>query len=305
MRLADAIVGCTAFLVTALALHSGSAQVVPDVQLQAAVERTMAGHPGALVVVDIMSRQILAAENLDLAGTQLERPGSTLKPFVLMALIESHKLNPNERLLCRRPLRIGSARLDCTHPTSITELNADDAISYSCNSYVAQVAKRMSESEIVEVFRRAGLDSPSGLADRDVTGRIGRPKNQDDLQLEALGDSGIEITAMELLEAYRKLALRKRNGEIEPDGPVFDGLEHSVTYGMAHASNVDGMRIAGKTGTASSASSARTHGFFVGYAPADKPEIALVVFIERGRGMDAAALAQPVFAEFARGTHGK
>jgi penicillin-binding protein 2 len=60
------------------------------------------------------------------------------------------------------------------------------------------------------------------------------------------------------------------------------------------------MKIAGKTGTAASASTPRTHGFFVGYAPADKPEIVMVVFLEQGRGMDAAAVAQTVFAAFAR-----
>jgi beta-lactamase class D len=118
--------------------------------------------------------------------------------------------------------------------------------------------------------------------------------------LEALGADGIEITPLELLEAYRKLALRKRNGDIGKDGPVFDGLEHSVSYGMARASNVDGMRVAGKTGTAASRTNPRTHGFFVGYAPAEKPEIAIVVFVQQGNGADAAALAQTAFAEYAR-----
>jgi cell division protein FtsI/penicillin-binding protein 2 len=60
------------------------------------------------------------------------------------------------------------------------------------------------------------------------------------------------------------------------------------------------MEVAGKTGTATSRESAQTHGFFVDYAPAEKPDIAVVVFLEQGRGMDAAALAQPVFAEFSR-----
>jgi cell division protein FtsI/penicillin-binding protein 2 len=69
---------------------------------------------------------------------------------------------------------------------------------------------------------------------------------------------------------------------------------------MAHAAQVDAIEVAGKTGTAGSQESAQTHGLFVGYAPAENPEIALVVFLERGRGMDAAALAQPVFAEFSR-----
>lgn len=286
----------TILLAAALAVHSAPAGSVPDAALQAAADRTMAGHPGALVVVDVTSGAILASVNLRLATHGLERPGSTVKPFVLMALMEAHKVNPEERLVCKRPLVIGSARMDCTHSLNVTQLNADDAIAYSCNSYFAQVVPRLGALELVQTFRRAGFDSPSGLASDEATGRIGKPVTRAELQLEALGDEGIEITPLELLEAYRKLALQRRDGG---SSPVFDGLEHSVTYGMAHAVNVDGMKVSGKTGTASSARGARTHGFFAGYAPADKPEIAVVVFIDRGRGMDAAALAQPVFAEFA------
>ncbi len=270
---------------------------VRDSALQQAVDRTMAGHAGALVVVEVSSGAILASNNLQLAAHGLERPGSTVKPFVLMALLDSHKVNAEERLICKRPLLIGRTRMDCTHTADVTELNADDAIAYSCNSYFAQVAPRLTENELVEVFRRAGFDSVSGLTDGEASGRIGRPLNRVELQLEALGDSGIEVTPLELLEAYRKLALHVRAGE---HGPVFDGLEHSVTYGMAHAVNVEGMRVAGKTGTASSAHNPRTHGFFVGYAPAEKPEIVVVVFLARGRGMEAAAVAQPVFAEYLR-----
>src|SRR2546429_1370418 len=53
------------------------------------------------------------------------------------------------------------------------------------------------------------------------------------------------------------------------------------------------MHIAGKTGTATAPNTARTHGLFVGYAPADQPEIALVVYLPQGHGLDAAKLAQP------------
>jgi cell division protein FtsI/penicillin-binding protein 2 len=77
-------------------------------------------------------------------------------------------------------------------------------------------------------------------------------------------------------------------------------LEQSVGYGMAHAANVEGMKIAGKTGTAASRESAKTHGFFVGYAPAEKPEIVVVVYLERGNGGDAAGAARVVFVEFAK-----
>jgi cell division protein FtsI/penicillin-binding protein 2 len=138
------------------------------------------------------------------------------------------------------------------------------------------------------------------LAKDEGSGRIERPAEREALQLEALGDRGIEVTGLELLAAYRKLALRKRNGALGVAEPVFAGLEQSIAYGMAHAANVEEMKVAGKTGTAASRTSAATHGFFVGYAPAETPEIAIVVFVERGHGSDAAAMAQPILAEFAK-----
>jgi len=288
------------FFAAALAISLAACPVPGDSTLQRAADRAMAGRAGALMVMDVATGGILAAHNLDAAEQRLERPGSTLKPFVLEALLEMGKLDPNQRLLCRRKLRIGSVEMDCTHPASIRELNTEDAIAYSCNTYVATVALRLSAAELVDVFRRAGLDSPTGFSDTESVGRIAVPENQEELQLEALGDRGIEVTPIRLLEAYRQLALRRRSGNLGADAPVFAGLEQSVEFGMAHAAFVPGMKIAGKTGTAASQNTARTHGFFVGYAPAEKPEIAIVVFLEQGRGLDAAGVAQIVFAAFAR-----
>jgi cell division protein FtsI/penicillin-binding protein 2 len=268
--------------------------------LQKAVELAMKGRAGAAVVADVTTGEILAAQEMELAAHRLARPGSTVKPFVLMALLETGKIEASERLLCRRPLRIGGVRMDCAHPSSIVELNAEEAIAYSCNSYFAEAATRLSGAELAQALRRAGLDSPSGLVKEEASGRIEMPRDKEMLQLEALGDRGIEVTALELLGAYRKLALQKRNGATGRDAAVFAGLEESVTYGMAHAANVDGMKIAGKTGTAASRQSARTHGFFVGYGPAEKPEIVVVIYLEQGNGGDAAGVAHTVFAAAAK-----
>jgi cell division protein FtsI/penicillin-binding protein 2 len=284
-----------------LAVLAAPAAAPPrDASLQRAADAAMSARPGSLVVMDVTSGFVLAAHNLDAAEKNLARPGSTLKPFVLDALLESGKLDPNQRILCRRKFRIGSVEMDCTHPASIMELNAEDAIAYSCNTYVATVAQRLTAAELVDVFRRAGLDSPTGLDANESVGHIAIPANQQELELESLGDRGVEITPIRLLESYRQLALRKRAGNLGADAPVFAGLADSVAFGMAHASFVSTMKVAGKTGTAASPNTPRTHGFFVGYAPADKPEIVLVVFLEQGRGMDAAAVAQSVFAAYAR-----
>jgi len=189
--------------------------------------------------------------------------------------------------------------MDCTHSAAVTELDAEEALAYSCNSYFAQVSARLSAQELVRGLRQAGLNAPSGLVGDEAVGRIDVPATQTELQLEALGDRGIEVTPLELLGAYRKLALQRRNGNSNELEPVFKGLEDSVAFGIARAASVEGMRIAGKTGTASSENSAHTHGLFVGYAPAEKPEIVAVVYLAQGRGLDAAGAAQPVFTEFA------
>lgn len=286
--------------VVLLSPHMGSTP--RDMRLQRAVDQAMQGHAGAIVVVDVTSERILAAKNLEVAGRELVRPGSALKPFVLMELLETGKLDAKQRLLCRRPLRIGGVQMDCSHTRDVAELDADDAIAYSCNSYVAEVTLRLDEGELLGALRRAGLDSPTGLAESESAGQIEHPANQAQLQLTALGERGIEVTPLALLEAYRKLALRKRAGTISASGAVFDGLEHAVAYGTAHGAYVDEMKVAGKTGTAAAANNPRTHGLFVGYAPAEQPEIAVVVYLKQGRGPDAAMVARAVFAEYAQMT---
>jgi len=285
---------------TILFFLTGLSSALGTQSLQQVVDRAMARQFGALIVVDVTTGTVLAAHRLDLAAWSLARPGSTLKPFVLMELLESHRLDANRKLMCRRILRIGSVQMDCTHPASVRELDSADAIAYSCNSYIAEVSLQLNGVELVQLLRRAGFDSRSGLTSDEAIGHIDRPRNPEELQLEALGSRGIEVTPLELLEAYRKLAMQQRSGHLGSAEPVFLGLRQSIALGMAHAAQVDAIEVAGKTGTAGSQESAQTHGLFVGYAPAENPEIALVVFLARGRGMDAAALAQPVFAEFSR-----
>ena len=264
----------------------------------------MKGKPGAAAVIDVASGELLASWNLKLAAQRLASPGSTVKPFVLDELLRTGKIRPEQRLVCRRPLYIAGRRMDCSHSPAITDLDAADAIAYSCNSYFAAVATQLTPQELADVYRRAGFVSLTRLAPSEVTGHILTPSNTGQLQLQALGDWGVEITPLELLWAYRNLALQKRRSESGASAPVFDGLEHSVQYGMAHPAQPTGITAAGKTGTAAGRGTAYTHAFFAGYAPAEKPEIVVVVYLENGRGADAAALAAPIFTAYVKQAHG-
>lgn len=87
--------------------------------LQRVTDLAMNGRAGAAVVAEVKTGELLAAHNLDFAARNLERPGSTVKPFVLMALLEAGKIVASQRLQCRRPLWICGVRMDCAHPASI------------------------------------------------------------------------------------------------------------------------------------------------------------------------------------------
>lgn len=256
----------------------------------------MTGKAGAVVVMDVASGKILAQHHLEVAGQRLEPPGSTVKPFVLMELLAKGKINPEQRVMCRRPLYIGGKRMDCSHPAGITTLDAPDAIAYSCNTYFSTVATRLDPAELADLYKRIGFTAPTNHIPNEVAGKVSTAREPSQLQLQALGEWGVEVTPLELLAAYQNLARQKLKGE-NPGGtaPVFDGLERAVKYGMAHAAQPVGITAAGKTGTASGLYTPRSHGFFVGYAPADKPRMVVLVYLEHGRGLDAAAVAGKIF----------
>lgn len=76
-----------------------------------------------------------------------------------------------------------------------------------------------------------------------------------------------------------------------------NGMENVVSSGTGFAANIQGVRIAGKTGTAENPQG-EVHGWFIGYAPVEDPQIALAVFVEHGGmgGVVAAPIAKKIFA---------
>jgi len=270
-------------------------------KLQKAVARTMAGQRGAAVVVDVRTGRVLAAYHADAAARRVVHPGSSIKPFTLLALLEAGKVDAHTALVCKRPLTIAGHRLDCPHPDTAEALGPAAALAYSCNSYFTSVATRLTPVQLRDSFVRAGFSSLTGLAPNEASGAVALAQSQAELQLQAIGEWGISVTPLELVSAYRDLALlSQKNADAKLTALLFEGLQESVSYGMARAAQpASPMKVAGKTGTALAEEGPWTHGWFAGYAPADNPEIALVVFLEKGHGSDAAALAREIFSAFA------
>jgi cell division protein FtsI/penicillin-binding protein 2 len=268
-----------------------------DSQLQNAVARAMAGNRGTAVVLAVESGQVVASYRLQAAAQRLAAPGSSIKPFTLKALLEADKIDANSALVCKRRLKIAGHQLDCSHPQSGQPLDAATALAYSCNSYFTGVATRLSPAQLRESFIGDGFTRATGMAAEEVAGTVALASSSDELRLQAIGEWGVRVTPLELLRAYRNLALLAASKGDPKLAAIFQGLEGSTSYGMARSAQPEnGVRVAGKTGTATADEGSWTHGWFAGFAPADKPTIVLVVFLEKGRGADAADVARQIFA---------
>jgi cell division protein FtsI/penicillin-binding protein 2 len=268
--------------------------------LQQAVSRSMAGKRGTAVVIDVATGKVLAASHLEVAARRLALPGSSIKTFTLLALLEAGKINEQTTFMCKRSLKVGGHNLDCTHPEMKQPFDPVTALAYSCNTYFATMATRLAPAELRRSFLKYGFGSASGLAPNEVSGNVALASTQAESQMEAIGEWGLHVTPLELLRGYQRVAQLSRKHDAKLD-PLFAGLEGSTAYGMGRLAQPDGMmKVAGKTGTSLVEEGSWRHGWFAGYAPEHNPEIVLVVFLEKGNGpVDASDVAREIFTAYA------
>ena len=258
--------------------------------LDAALART-----GVVAVVLEEDGGMLAAEHAAEAANLQRAPGSVLKPLFLAAALREGKVRAETTVVCHGNLRLAGRDLACTHPREENVLNAERALAWSCNEWFAQMALRFTPEQAAAVLRGYGFGSRAGLATEESAGVVREARNAAETQLMVLGLDDVEVTPAQLAEAYSKLA---REWSAEP--VVERGLRGSVEYGMAHNAATAGMAIAGKTGTASDAGEAWTHGWFAGIAEKKGERVAAVFYVPHGSGADAALMAHRFFALWGR-----
>jgi cell division protein FtsI/penicillin-binding protein 2 len=267
--------------------------------LDESVDRVFAGQPGAAVVIRVPDGAVLAAHNVPVLTRRIASPGSAIKPFVLSLLLETAAVRPEDSIACRKNLVIAGKKLNCSHPPELQTFKADEALAFSCNSYFATAAQRLKPGELERRFMQLGFNRPSGLLPGEGQGRIATANNVAVRQLLAIGVAGIEVTPLELAAAYLKLARLNPSRASPAEKVVLAGLREATDYGLARNAKPDQLSVAGKTGTASDSSSSYTHAWFAGFAPVEKPEIVVVVFVDRGHGsVEAANLAYRIFQAY-------
>ncbi|MGL5852416.1 MAG: penicillin-binding transpeptidase domain-containing protein, partial [Phycicoccus sp.] len=107
---------------------------------------------------------------------------------------------------------------------------------------------------------------------------------------------GSDLSVVESTEP-RELS-RAVDGEVA--GQLSRMMEAVVDDGSGRRAQIDGVRVAGKTGTAQTGNEGRAHAWFISFAPADDPQIAVAVIVENGGDAGDEAGGGAVAAPIAR-----
>lgn len=259
------------------------------------------------------------------------QPGSTFKPLMGIAGLQTGTINEDETFYCNgRDPHIPTFTCLGYHGSE----NVVDALRDSCNVFFYETGYNMGIDPIVDYSEQFGLGNSTGIEIYETTGSLGGRDNRDDEWDDAdtlntsIGQGGSSFTPLQMAnyiatlanggnhyQAYlvEKILNNKEEVvfdhepkvlnkvDIDPDNldlvktgmkeVVTDGFIASDFYGFDH----EDIGIAGKTGTAEYGNnSVENTSWFVCFTPYEKPEIAVAVMIIQG---ETSSNAVPVARE--------
>lgn len=243
-------------------------------------------------------------------------PGSTWKLAIAAMALKRGIVGPRSHMPipCRGGLQYGNRYFRCWEARGHGDLTLTEAIAQSCDVYFYQLGIKLGVTSLLEDanawgFRgRTGIDLPGEIPSEFPTGpeyydRVYGPRRWTSavaLNL-AIGQGENAQTLAQMVRFYQQLASDGRvrtpflvhplaptfeNTSLDLNGDQIATLRHAmisvVEQGTARGSRLGSITIAGKTGTAQNPHGPN-HGWFIGFAPADKPEIVVGAIVEFAR----------------------
>lgn len=326
-------------------------QTTLDLDLQAVAELAMDGRKGAVVALDPRNGEILAMVSrptfdpnafathirtsewnelvanpdhplLNHAIQVTFAPGSTFKPIVALAGLETGDLDEHSSTHCGGGATWFGRFFKCHATHGAIDLHR--AIVQSCDSFFYWAGNRIGIDNIAMYAEMAGLGKKTGV---DLPGEAEgvMPSSRWKLRTQrekwyagetisvAIGQGAVSVTPIQLASAIGgivtggawytphliKLAAPTdpRRGTLKPESvnTVVAGMYGVVNEGGTGASAaIPGITVSGKTGSAQRVSNElvksnkaladtmKDNGWFVGFAPRDNPEIVVVTLVEAG-----------------------
>ncbi|MFS1459066.1 penicillin-binding transpeptidase domain-containing protein [Vibrio splendidus] len=321
-----------------------------DQRLQAiayrAIKQAVADHKatsGSAVLLDVKTGAVLAMVNApsynpnnrsDLQSfkmrnrvlTDAMEPGSTVKPFVVLAALENGTADPDIVIDTGNGImQIGGSRVRDSSKVGKADLAL--ILKKSSNIGVAKLALNMPLEALLGMYSSVGLGEMSGLnLVGETSGIFPNRRRWSKFEIATLAFGyGLSVTPMQLAHAYATLAnkglyepihiiksndqdfskqiIKRENAEL-----VLNMLE-GVTQkgGTATRAAVPGYRVAAKTGTSRKAEAGGYSDEYIavtaGFAPVSDPRVALVVVVNEPQGdlYYGGSVAAPVFSEIMKG----
>ena len=265
------------------------------------------------------------------AVTDTYEPGSTFKIVTVSGALEEGVVSPKTSFTLPYSLQVADRVIHDAVKRGTQTMTVAQILSQSSNVGVITLAFQLQQTKLSEWIERFGFGRPTGIDFPGETEGIVLPP--DKWSGSTIGNvpigQGIAVTPLQMAAAYSTIAnggtwiqphlverveggkapapKRRRVISRETAQDVRHMLRDVVEEGSGTAAQVPGYRIAGKTGTA--AKPDETGGYsdyryvasFVGFVPATKPRLVILVTVDEPRGaIWGGTVAAPAFAEIAK-----
>jgi cell division protein FtsI (penicillin-binding protein 3) len=277
-------------------------------------------------------------ERRDRGLSDVFEPGSTMKIFTVAAGLAGGAISSTQKLYCEKGIMpVDNVIIRDTHPAEW--LTIPQVLAYSSNVCAAKIGLSLGGGRLYDTLRRFGFGQATGVPLPGESSGTLRPRGRPWVQVETAAASfghGISVTNLQLAMGVAALAnggslmepiivkkVTTATGEVVREAVprvrrrvlaarvarAVAEMMVGVTEGggTGTEASIEGYRVAGKTATAHK-SDPLTGGYsiddyiasFVGFVPADMPEIAVSVMIDEPRVEHAGgAVAAPVFRRVA------
>ncbi|MDY4691489.1 MAG: FtsW/RodA/SpoVE family cell cycle protein [Atopobiaceae bacterium] len=264
---------------------------------------------------------------LDRTTQALYAPGSTFKALTLAAALDSKAYTLDSQVEAPAKLDIGGAKVTNDHNADYGTISLQKALAYSSNTAFGQIANGVGADRLVSYADAFGFGTSLGQDFSCKSSLMPDPKEMTEWETAWAGcgqpvgqhdsPAGPQATTMQMAVIAATLA---NNGIVmdpyvvdhvlSPEGVTTTSTKpHSlgqaveggtatelkkamldvVESGTGTGAQVQGVKVAGKTGTAQVSDSV-INSLFIGFAPYDKPTLAIAICVE-GNGEDIEGLA--------------
>lgn len=241
-------------------------------------------------------------------------PGSTAKPFTIAAGLETGELTGNESYECNGVLEVGGHEIHCNNHPGISTLTLTGALEHSCNVALMKIGTKLGRSTFMKYNRlfNFGLKTNIDLTGETLTTTVvfdEAKMTAADLAIGSFGQ-GFNATMIQMITGFCSLInggeyyqphmvseiltadgaavevkeprVLKQTISAETSDKIREMCVSVVVNGTGHSARPAGYLIGGKTGTAEKYP--RNTGnyvvSFMGFAPAEDPQLAIYVVID-------------------------